>query len=71
MQNNIPQGARCLKPEKAAEKCGRRISWLWAKLKTDTTFPRPIYLAPKAPVFLEHELDAWLASQAEQSRKTV
>ncbi len=71
MQNNIPQGARCLKPKMAAEKCGRRDSWLWAKLKTDPTFPRPIYLSRKAPVFLEHELDAWLARQAEQSRKTV
>lgn len=71
MQTNIPQGARCLKPKAAAEKLGRRDSWLWAKLKTDPTFPRPIYLSRKAPVFLEHELDAWLASQVEQCRKSA
>lgn len=71
MQTNTTQGARCLKPTAAAEKLGRGKSWLWDRLKHDPTFPRPVYLSPHAPVFLEHELDAWLANQIEQSRRSA
>ncbi len=71
MQTNIPQGTRCLKPTATAKKLDRGISWLWARLKNDPAFPRPVYLSPKAPVFLEHEIDAWLENQVKQSRQAV
>lgn len=67
MKTNTTQGMRCLKPHDAAKKFGRSDSWLQAKVKTDPTFPRPIYLSHKAPVFLEHELDAWLISQTREA----
>lgn len=69
MQNNsIQAGARCLSPTEAAAKLGRGKSWLWAKIKNDPTFPKPVYLGPQAPVLLEHELDAWLSACVRNSR---
>lgn len=64
----IPPGAKCLKPRSVCEKLDHGNSWLWDRVKHDPTFPKPIYLGPHSPVFLESELDAWLAAQAEQSR---
>jgi predicted DNA-binding transcriptional regulator AlpA len=59
----IPSGAKCLSPKQTYSKFSRKKSWLWDRLKSDPTFPRPLYLGPRAPVFLEHELDAWLDLQ--------
>lgn len=59
----VPPGAKCLTPKQAYSKFSRQKSWLWDRLKSDPTFPRPLYLGPRAPVFLEHELDAWLEHQ--------
>jgi len=58
----VPPGTRCLTPRQTQNKFARQKSWLWDRLKNDPTFPRPIYLGPRAPVFLEHELDDWLAN---------
>lgn len=60
----IPPGARCLDARSTAEKFDKGHSWLWLKLKTDASFPRPLYLAPKSPVWLEHELDQYIARKA-------
>ncbi|CAG4907425.1 helix-turn-helix transcriptional regulator [Paraburkholderia gardini] len=57
---NVPAGARCLSPKQTYTKFSRQKSWLWDRVKNDPTFPRPLYLGPRSPVFLEHELDAWL-----------
>ncbi len=43
----------------------RGRTWIWGRLKTDKTFPRPIYLSPREPSFLQHEIDAWITAQAE------
>lgn len=59
----IPSGAKCLTPKQTYTKFSRQKSWLWDLLKKDPTFPRPIYLGSRAPVFLEHELEAWLNDQ--------
>jgi prophage regulatory protein len=59
----IPTGARCLSVRAASQKLGRSLSWTWARVKDDPTFPRPVYLAPNSPVFLEHEIEAWLATR--------
>lgn len=60
---SIPAGARCLSPRGVGEKFDRSLSWVWARLKSDPEFPRPVYLGPSQPVFIESELDAWLAEQ--------
>lgn len=39
-------------------------TWLWGRLKIDKTFPRPFYLSPREPMFLQHEIDAWITSRA-------
>lgn len=70
MQNKfIPAGTRGLSVKDAGAKFGRGKSWVWDKIKNDPTFPRPVYLGPKAPVLLEHELDAWLAVRVRNSRR--
>lgn len=66
--NSIPAGARGLSIKDAGAKFGRGKSWVWDKIKNDPAFPRPVYLGPKAPVLLEHELDAWLAALVRTSR---
>lgn len=66
----IPSGAKCLKPANARKKLDRGNSWLWDRVKNDPDFPKPIYLGT-SPVFLEHEIDAWLADQAEKPRKAA
>ena len=61
---NIPPGARCLTPRQTCDKLARRKSWLWDRIKTDPTFPRPVYLGPQGPVFIEQHIDAWLRQLA-------
>ncbi len=65
----IPPGAKCLTPKGACEKLGRRKSWLWDRVKNDPEFPKPIYYAAKAPVFVDAHLELWLAAQAQRSRQ--
>ena len=62
MSDKIPAGAKCLSPAETHKKFAREKSWLWDKVKNDPEFPRPVYIGSR-PVFLEHELDAWLARQ--------
>ena len=60
--NVIPSGTRCLSPNKTCEKFDRKKSWLWDRVKNDPRFPKPVYLSSGSPVFLEHELDAYIAA---------
>lgn len=60
----IPAGAKCVTPKAACAKFSRGKSWLWDRVKNDPEFPRPLYTAPGAPLFLEHELDAYVAKLA-------
>ena len=55
---------RALRPARAAEKLGIGLSTLWAKAKSQADFPKPIKTGPRTTVFLEQELDAYLASCA-------
>lgn len=65
---NIPQGTRCLSIPKACEKLSRGKSWVWAKIKDDPAFPKPVAIGGGRAVLLEHELDAWLSEQVEKAR---
>ena len=65
----IPQGGRYLKPESACNKLDRGRSWLWERVKNDPTFPRPIYIDHKSPLFLESEIDRWIAERAAKSER--
>jgi prophage regulatory protein len=55
---------RALRPAKAAEKLGIGLSTLWIKAKNQADFPKPVKIGPSTTIFLEHELDAYLASCA-------
>lgn len=56
--------SRALRPARAAEKLGIGLSTLWAKAKNQADFPKPIKTGPRTTIFLEQELDAYLASCA-------
>ncbi len=64
---NIPAGARCLPPAKARAKFGKGNTWLWDKVKNDPDFPKPVYLGPKSPVFIEQHLDEYIAKCANRT----
>lgn len=57
----IPPGAICLPPAKARAKFGKGNTWLWEKVKSDPYFPKPVYLGPRSPVFIEQHLDEYIA----------
>jgi prophage regulatory protein len=40
---------------------------LWEKVKSDPDFPKPVYLGPKSPVFIEQHLDEYIAKCAAKS----
>lgn len=68
---SIPPGVKCLSPKQTCTKLSRRKSWLWDRIKTDPTFPRPMYFGARSPVFFEHELDAWLTAQSALTRRAA
>jgi prophage regulatory protein len=53
-----------LRPAVAAQKLGIGLSTLRGKAKNESGFPRPVKTGPRVTIFLEHDLDAWLASRA-------
>lgn len=59
---------RALRPVQTAQKLGIGLSTVWAKVKTDPLFPQPIKIGPRTTVFLEAELDQYLAVCAERSK---
>jgi predicted DNA-binding transcriptional regulator AlpA len=63
MADRVIDGAKFLSPSSASNKFDRGRSWVWDRVKRDPTFPRPIYIDNKAPLFRESELDAWLESR--------
>lgn len=64
MESVIPAGAKTESPTEVMVRLRKKKTWLWSRLKTDPTFPRPFYLSPREPLFFQHEIDAWLATQA-------
>jgi len=68
MSAGTPQG-RAIRPTQAAQKFAIGLSTLWLRVKNDPQFPKPIKLGPRTTIFLEHELDAYLAACAAQSRE--
>jgi prophage regulatory protein len=59
---------RGLRPAKVAEKLDIGLSTLWKKAKDDPAFPKPIKLAARTTIFLENEIDEYLAALAAKSR---
>ncbi|RQQ05439.1 AlpA family phage regulatory protein [Burkholderia stagnalis] len=54
---------QALRPERAAKKLDCSIRKLWYFVAKDPTFPRPKKLSPRCTVFIEAELDNWIASR--------
>ncbi|MFM0501872.1 helix-turn-helix transcriptional regulator [Paraburkholderia caffeinilytica] len=60
----------CLRPAQAAAKLGIGTSTLWAKLKRDADFPKPLKLGARTTVFLERDLDVYLSKIAAARQAT-
>jgi prophage regulatory protein len=66
-----------LRRKQVEARTGLSRSTIYAKLRRnvarpadfDPTFPRPVSIGPKAVGWLEHEVDAWITAQVQQSRK--
>jgi len=67
----VTKDAKCLTPQSVCEKLNRKRSWLFARVKNDPDFPKPIYFSPKALVFLDVEINAWLSAQAVKSGRAA
>jgi prophage regulatory protein len=59
---------QALRPADAAQKLGIGVSTLWKKIRTDPDFPQPIAISARITVFMEAELDAYLAACAAKPR---
>ncbi|WP_038719116.1 helix-turn-helix transcriptional regulator [Burkholderia pseudomallei] len=60
--------SRALRPAAAAQKLGIGLSTLYAKVKNDATFPRPIKIGPRTTVFTESSLDNWMATRVQSTK---
>ncbi|WP_080431560.1 helix-turn-helix transcriptional regulator [Burkholderia ubonensis] len=57
------QSIQAIRPVRAAQKLDCSIRKLWYLVKKDPSFPRPKKLSPRCTVFVESELDDWIASR--------
>jgi predicted DNA-binding transcriptional regulator AlpA len=64
---NLPSGATCSSIPKVAQRLCRSRSWVWMQIQKNPDFPRPIRIGADS-LLLDHELDAWLATQVAKSR---
>lgn len=71
MSVRVTSQGRCIRPAAAAQKLSIGLSTLWLKAKKDPAFPKPFKTGPHTTVFLENELDDYLAACAAKSRVEV
>lgn len=62
-QPEIQAGVQVETPSEVMARLRKGKTWLWRRLKRDPSFPRPFYISPREPMFLRHEVDAWIAAQ--------
>ncbi|AJX30112.1 prophage CP4-57 regulatory protein (AlpA) [Burkholderia pseudomallei] len=60
---------RYLRPAGVAQKLGVCVASVWARVKSDPAFPRPIKLSARTTVFAESEIDAYVRQRAAASRQ--
>ena len=64
MKQNTTPSAKVATTADVRAQLRKGNTWLWGRLKTDPTFPKPFYISPREPMFLQQEIDAWIAAQA-------
>ncbi|WP_367154248.1 helix-turn-helix transcriptional regulator [Methylomonas sp. HYX-M1] len=68
MAKQIQAALTILRRKQVEARIGLSRSTIYERIKAGT-FPAPISLGAKSVGWLESEIDAWLASQIEKSRK--
>ncbi len=69
MSENLP--GRGLRPKQAAEFIGVSTRTLWRYTRTQSDFPVPLKLSPRATIFFENELAEWLVARAKRARSAT
>lgn len=64
----IPDGAICLTASLVKKKLACGNTWLWERVKNDPDFPKPVYLGPHRPMWIEQQLDDFLRRKAAESQ---
>ncbi len=70
MADNIRSSRNILRCPALRPRTGLSRSQMYAKIR-DGSFPAPISLGARAVGWLESDIDAWLESQIQKSRKSV
>jgi prophage regulatory protein len=70
MADNIRSSRNILRFPALRPRTGLSRSQTYAKIR-DGSFPAPISLGARAVGWLESDIDAWLESQIQKSRKSV
>lgn len=60
MSEVLQHSKRVLRPAQVAAKLGVTVCTVWRYSRTNPAFPRPFKLSPRATVFDEAELDAYV-----------
>lgn len=61
---SLPQGEVGLKLPAVCQRVGMSRAWIYTNIRTGGDFPRPIKTGVRASVWLQSEVDAWLAERA-------
>lgn len=61
MKETPSQNVTLLRREEVSRRTGLSRSVLYARMKLGQ-FPRPVYLTPSTPAWLDSEVTAWIAS---------
>ena len=70
MAEQVRETLRILRRKQVEARVGLGRSTIYERV-AGGTFPPPVNLGARAVGWLESEVDAWLASQVERSRKTA
>lgn len=69
MAKHIPSALTILRRKQVETRIGLSRSTIYERIKAGT-FPAPISLGAKSVGWIESEIEAWLLTQVEKSRKT-
>lgn len=68
--NNLMQRTTLIRLSTVMRMTGYSKSWIYQAIKTGN-FPKPIKLGPRTTVFIEYEVELWVAEKVITSRSSA